>query len=342
VDATSNSSYFKFNLDNINLYDLIRLDSSSYHPIYVTAYDVFWNYVKNQQNAFFNMMNRALTSPDATRDSATVSMLNQWLRRPSRDVYVDLTAVPPSCGTGEACTPVPVAQRPTTDFLWQRDPYQLTGGGQGTIEGSGIDYILPYWMARYYGIETSAAVVNAATAGASVGAESIASFYGPDLAVSTASAGAVPLPTTLAGCGVTVQDSAGISRSAPLFYVSPTQINFEIPAGTALGQAQIKVADASGSTVAATTAMVTNIAPGLFASSQLIMPDGQEYLILYGTGIRNRSSISNVTATINGASVLVTYAGPQGYYAGLDQANVAVPAGLSGAASASIVLKLVV
>jgi len=43
--------------------------------------------------------------------------------------------------------------RPTTDFLWQRSPYQLanTGGG-GVIEGAGLDYILPYWMARYYGV----------------------------------------------------------------------------------------------------------------------------------------------------------------------------------------------
>jgi hypothetical protein len=41
--------------------------------------------------------------------------------------------------------------RPTTDFLWQRNPFLLVGGGAGTIENAGIDYILPYWMARYYG-----------------------------------------------------------------------------------------------------------------------------------------------------------------------------------------------
>jgi len=37
-----------------------------------------------------------------------------------------------------------------TDFLWQRSPFLLVGGGYGTIEGAGLDYILPYWMARYY------------------------------------------------------------------------------------------------------------------------------------------------------------------------------------------------
>jgi hypothetical protein len=39
----------------------------------------------------------------------------------------------------EACQPLPVAARVTTDFLWQRDPFQLSGGGQGNIESAGID-----------------------------------------------------------------------------------------------------------------------------------------------------------------------------------------------------------
>ena len=42
--------------------------------------------------------------------------------------------------------------RPATDFIWQRNPFNLVGGGYGTVEGPGIDYILPYWMARYYGV----------------------------------------------------------------------------------------------------------------------------------------------------------------------------------------------
>jgi len=37
-----------------------------------------------------------------------------------------------------------------TDFLWQRNPFQLSGNGKGTIEGAGIDYLLPYWMAKLF------------------------------------------------------------------------------------------------------------------------------------------------------------------------------------------------
>jgi uncharacterized protein (TIGR03437 family) len=59
------------------------------------------------------------------------------------------------------------------------------------------------------------------------------------------------------------------------------------------------------------------------------------YLVLYGTGIRNRSSLSAVTATIGWAlNAPITYAGPQGLDNpdGLDQVNLKLPRSLvSGA-----------
>ena len=53
---------------------------------------------------------------------------------------------------------------------------------------------------------------------------SIASIFGTNLAASTEAAQTVPLPTRLAGTSVLVSGVA-----APLFYVSPNQINFQIP-----------------------------------------------------------------------------------------------------------------
>jgi hypothetical protein len=92
-----------------------------------------------------------VNGPDANRDAQTVTFLYQWLERPSRDVYVDLRGQFPTCGSSDqSCDPIPVNQRVPTDFLWQRSPFQLVGGGSGLIESSGIDYLLPYWMARYY------------------------------------------------------------------------------------------------------------------------------------------------------------------------------------------------
>ena len=62
------------------------------------------------------------------------------------------------------------------------------------------------------------------------------------------------------------------------------------------------------------------------------------YVTFYGTGIRNRSSLANVTVTINGMSVPVLYAGPSPNYAGLDQVNVGLILGLRGSGESNVVL----
>ena len=66
--------------------------------------------------------------------------------------------------------------------------------------------------------------------------------------------------------------------------------------------------------------------------------DTPVYLSLFGTGIRNRSSLSNVTVTINGISVPVLYAGPQPEFPGLDQVNVALTLNLRGSGETNVVL----
>jgi hypothetical protein len=146
-------SYFKFNLDAINLFGLIRLETdSTLLTTYQSAYEIFHNTVKDHMNAHFNMIDRALNGANSERDLDTASYLHQWLFRPHRDLYVDLSGQYPSCSSGNSCDPLPIVQRVPTDFLWQRSPFQLDGGGSGLIESAGIDFILPYWMARYYNV----------------------------------------------------------------------------------------------------------------------------------------------------------------------------------------------
>jgi hypothetical protein len=82
----------------------------------------------------------------------TRSLLRQWLERPRRDGYVSLVGSYAACEEDRACEPIPVEFRIPTDFLWQRSPFQMSGGADGTIETAGIDYILPYWMSRAYGV----------------------------------------------------------------------------------------------------------------------------------------------------------------------------------------------
>lgn len=146
-------SYFKFNLDAINLLHLIRLeDSTFYRNVWGSVWLDLWETVGGHGNAHFAAIDRWIRGPDGARDAEIVQLLTDWLRRPDRDPWVDLGGRYPACGDNRACDPIPVAERPSTDFLWQRSPFLLAGGGDGNVEGSAIDLILPYWMARYLGV----------------------------------------------------------------------------------------------------------------------------------------------------------------------------------------------
>jgi uncharacterized protein (TIGR03437 family) len=365
VDVRNRDSYFKFNLDYMSCYHLVRLQNGGN----MDTYQIVRDYTASHQNAFFNMIDRALRGPDAARDAETRMLLDQWLLRPKRDFYVDLSSTVKVCGT-EACEVVPVPLRPPTDFLWQRNPYQLSGG-TGVIEGAGVDYILPYWMARYYGVIPGSPVESSAAPSNAVSPNSLASLYGSNLAAGTAQAGAQPLPLTLGGVTLTVTDSAGVTRPAPLYYVSPGQINLLVPDGTASGPARFTAGSqvfagtvdaiaprlfsmsGTGTGVAAATAVTTQA-----ASPQLQTPvtvfrctpsgcvsvpvglgvDTPVYATFYGTGIRGRSSLANVSVTIHGINMPVQYAGPSPNYAGLDQVNAALSLALRGSGETDVFL----
>jgi uncharacterized protein (TIGR03437 family) len=200
--------------------------------------------------------------------------------------------------------------------------------------------------------------------------ESILSVYGTDLATGTASVATSP-PMSLDGNTVTVTDSAGVLRQAPLFYVSPSQINFEVPAGTATGTATVKIQSESGTTQSAVI-QVGSVSPGIFelngsglvaawvlpvisGTQQPLQPvwqvvDGevvplavslgpsteQIYLEMYGTGIRNAKT---VTVTVGGLSVPKLYAGAAPGFVGEDQVNIGpLPPALAGQGSVNIVV----
>jgi hypothetical protein len=146
--------YYKFNLNYINLYNLVRLEESEsrYRWLYIDAYNILRRRTETHGNAHFNMVDRALTGGNSARDTETIVMLELWLQRPRRDYWIDLREKYAACAEDRACGPVPVNERINTDFLWQRSPFQLSGGGDGRVETAAIDYILSYWMARHYGL----------------------------------------------------------------------------------------------------------------------------------------------------------------------------------------------
>jgi uncharacterized protein (TIGR03437 family) len=224
----------------------------------------------------------------------------------------------------------------------------------------------------------AAATVSAASyADAELAADSIASAFGTNLATVTDGAASLPLPASLGGTSVKVKDAAGVERIAPLFFVSPNQINYLIPAGTADGIASVTITNGAGE-VTSGLLSIGNVAPGLFtaeASGQgfaaadvvYVAADGSQtlssvtrfdaaqnkrvglpidlsyeaaVLVLYGTGIRQRSDVSAVRVRIDGVDAPLDYAGQQGGYFGLDQVNVRLPRNLSGRGVVTVELRI--
>lgn len=227
---------------------------------------------------------------------------------------------------------------------------------------------------------TGISMVSAASFSGSLTPEGIGSIFGVGLATNTASATSTTLPTDLGGAQVILLDASGTRRNAGLFFVSPTQINFQVPAATSAGVAVIYV-QRGGVVVGQGTVMIEPVAPALFSAnangqgvaaavvlrvksdgSQIYEPAiqfnsttnrfeavpidlgpdlgsgaDQVFLIAYGSGFRNRSSLSAARATIGGTSADVTYAGAQGNLTGLDQANIRLPRSLAGRGNVDLV-----
>jgi hypothetical protein len=92
--------------------------------------------------------------------------------------------------------------------------------------------------------------------------DSIVDAYGSGLANTTLLASG-SLSTALGGTTVTITDSKGTSVLAPLFYVSPAQVNYAAPASLALGQATVTVKSGDGSTRNG-PATIVDVQPAVF------------------------------------------------------------------------------
>lgn len=234
------------------------------------------------------------------------------------------------------------------------------------------------WTNGSVSIARTVANVSAASfLGAELASEQIIAAFGTGLATTTQVATAIPLPTNIAGTTVSVRDSQGTSRLAPLFFVAPMQINYQIPPGTVTGAATVTVTSGDG-TISTGTINVTPVAPALFSASATgqgiaaavalrVKADGtqiaepiaqfdaqqnrfvpipidlgpatdQVFLIAYGTGLRGRSNLSAVNVKMGGTDCEVLYLGAQADFVGLDQANIRIPRSLLGRGEIDVVM----
>ena len=180
-------------------------------------------------------------------------------------------------------------------------------------------------------------------------------IFGRKLSASTMQALVYPLPTML---GATMVIVNGVP--APLYYVSPSQINFQMPGNTSLGNARVEV-NVEGQPVSSFDAkpvMLTAVDPGLYMNGPRVAalnPDLTPHtaatpqaagtiLAFFVTGqgavkpaIPDGSAApaaplsmlaGTVQVMIGGQQAEVTFAGLAPGYAGLTQVNVRIPAGL--------------
>lgn len=204
---------------------------------------------------------------------------------------------------------------------------------------------------------SSPVMVSSASGTSPVALGSFVTIYGTGLGSSTA-------PPTVNFTDSTGAKAPPLS----LIYMSPTQIDAMMPAYAATGQATFNVSNSTGTIqtgsvmvnavapgLFSANANGKGVAAGEFYTSfqnfldgknqntfyncsaqipptclpvALDVDSGSSVLILYGTGIRNRSSLSTVTVNITGAQVF--YAGQSAINPNLDQVNISLPPTLAG------------
>ncbi|NOT62731.1 MAG: hypothetical protein HOP19_21190, partial [Acidobacteria bacterium] len=220
------------------------------------------------------------------------------------------------------------------------------------------------------------AVVSAASYETTVAPDSIASIFGTGLATQVAigndtdpNTSGIQLPTQLAGTTVEIN-----GKRAPLFFVSPNQINLVLPGDTTIGPANVIVRASNGTTNTG-TAQIVQADPALFplngtgtgvpaanflrikasgaqvhedvfqwdAANQRFTPKPVDlgpsteivYLVLYGTALRYADRTS-VRVLIGSEERSTTLFGANPNFVGVDQVNVPIPRSLIGRGIVSV------
>jgi uncharacterized protein (TIGR03437 family) len=179
-------------------------------------------------------------------------------------------------------------------------------------------------------------VVNAASYTTAIAPGGLISIFGAGLA----GAAAVPttVPTTVQVTAVQINGQA-----AKVVAATPFQVNAQVPYGISAGTVQLTVTSADGSaqqqvaigsvapaifSISAAQAAITNLDNSLNAPSNPAKRGS--YLIIYATGFGAVSAAGAATtplsAVIGGLAIPAAYAGVSSGGAGLNQANVLLPA----------------
>lgn len=156
-----------------------------------------------------------------------------------------------------------------------------------------------------FGQVTPTAVTDGASFSGRVAPGGLATIFGSNLAVAVQYASVIPLPTFLGGTEVSVD---GVP--APLIYVNPGQINFQVPASIQPGLANV-VVTVNGQSSQPIQAAVNPTAPGIFAYNPLGGAGDPTLLqaVIQNPPDYNNSNINSPSNPAPAGSVVVAYIG---------------------------------
>ena len=184
-----------------------------------------------------------------------------------------------------------------------------------------------------------------------VAPDSIAAALGSSLAFTTVQSERQSdgtFPATVGGTTVTVN-----GLPAQIFFVSPTEVHFHVPAGVATGTAEVVVTNSDGFQSRGNISVLT-AAPGVFTKSADGLGDGMILdadtltegpfdpasgnlrLLIFATGVRNYSSLS---VTAGGQPLALESLVSSSTMPGLDEIHVRVPADLRGVGTVDLVVR---
>lgn len=258
---------------------------------------------------------------------------------------------------------VSVAAMPGYRFL------NFSGDLGGTIPSGQLAMSVPHSVQASFSkvpYLSPGGIINGAgvTPVAGVAPGSIVSVFGLNLASTVASGPTSPMTQTLGGLTATLGDSV-----LPLFFVSPTQINFLLPAETAIGPATLTVSIAGEPNTTAPITVVED-APGIFGQSAngqtcavAFHSDGTqvtssspavagETVTVYGTGFGPTSTplpdgfpapggillTDPIAVQLNDQTITPTNASVVAGSIGIDSVGFVVPAGLPPASNATLTI----
>ncbi|MBT4790316.1 MAG: hypothetical protein HON90_01995 [Halobacteriovoraceae bacterium] len=160
-------SYFKFNLENMNFYNYLRLERNEKRKAgMLKAYNLLEQYIGHHGNVYFRLLRRHLdpTSIERAKESSPMAMreiftkLFQKNHREAIPKNIDYSGIPlvdyksyDGKISKRPAGPIDLSIRYNTgSFQWQRNPYSLNPAGEGTpkVEMTGMSMSMVYWMAR--------------------------------------------------------------------------------------------------------------------------------------------------------------------------------------------------